>query len=156
MPIGIARDTTYGTCQALSTCKAQPCRHSIGHVTHIVTETMDVNNRHRGGSNYRCQACTFRIKRFHIGSCVMGVSLFTDQFLSGKGQRISTWVTTTDTRDNEPYFPSFLFSESFQYCIQIQICPNRYPRVSGGRSPNDYNSNRQHWKTVWTKTNLLA
>ena len=31
-----------------------------------------------------------------------------------------------------------------------------YPRVSGGRSPNDYNSNRQHWKTVWTKTNLLA
>ena len=29
-----------------------------------------------------------------------------------------------------------------------------YPRVSGGRSPNDYNSNRQHWKTVWTRTNL--
>ena len=61
-----------GPRQALSTCTHQ-WRHSIRHVTRIVTHIMDVNNRH-GGSNYRCQACTFTIKRFHNGSCAAGVS----------------------------------------------------------------------------------
>ena len=46
---------------------------------------MDVNNRH-GGSNYRCQACTFTIKRFHNGSCAVGVSLYWS--FSDKGQGI--------------------------------------------------------------------
>ena len=95
---------TYGTRQALSTCKAHPCRHSIHHVTRIVMQTMDVNNRHRGGSNYRCQACTFRIKRFHNGSCAVGVSLFIDHFLSGKGRIISTCVTTTETMNHISHY----------------------------------------------------
>ena len=69
-----------GPRQALSTCTHR-WRHSIRHVTRIVTHTMDVNNRH-GGSNYRCQACTFTIKRFHNGSCAVGVSLYTDHFLT--------------------------------------------------------------------------
>ena len=55
MPMWTAR--LDGPRQALSTCTHR-WRHSICHVTRIVTHTMDVNNR-RGGSNYRYQACTF-------------------------------------------------------------------------------------------------
>ena len=86
---------------------------------------MDVNNQHRGGSNYRCQTCTFRIKRFHNGSCALGVSLFTDHFLSGKGQIISTCVTTTETTNRISHH--FYFQNHFNIGMsgnQIQICPN--------------------------------
>ena len=56
-----------------------------------------------------------------------------------------------------------LFGDSREVTHRItsKFCDDKedillYPRVSGGRSPNDDNSNRQHWKTVWTKTNLPA
>ena len=103
-----------GPRQALSTFTHR-WRHSIRHVTRIVTHTMDVNNRH-GGSNYRCQACTFTIKRFHNGSCAVGVSLYTDHFLTktrelGKDK----FYRCYNHRDNEPYFSPFLFRESLHY-----------------------------------------
>ena len=82
MPMWTAR--LDGHRQALSTCTHR-WRHSIRHVTRIVTHTMDVNNRH-GGSNYRCLACTFTIKRFHNGSCAVGFSLYWS--FSDKSQRI--------------------------------------------------------------------
>ena len=76
-------------------------RHSIRHVTRIVTHAMDVNNRH-GGSNYRCQACTFTIKRFH--NLTKARELGKDKFC---------WCY--NHRDNQPYFSPFLFSESLHY-----------------------------------------
>ena len=84
---------------------------------------MDVNNRHHGGSNYRCQTCTFRFRRFHNGPCAVhvGVSFFTDHFLSGRGQRISTCVTTTETTNRiSNYF-------CFQNHFNIGICGNPIP-----------------------------
>ena len=70
------------------------------------------------------KACTFRIKRFHNGSCAVGVSLFTDHFLSGKGQRISTCVSTTETMNRISHH--FYFQNHFNIGMsgnQIQICP---------------------------------
>ena len=103
-----------GPRQALSTCTHR-WRHSIRHVTRIVTHTMDVNNLH-GGSNYRWQACTFTIKRFHNGSCAVGVSLYTDHFLT-KARELGKdkFYWCYNHRDNEPYLSLFLFSESLHY-----------------------------------------
>ena len=76
------RETLSGTCTALVTGRSARVRY-IRVVTVYVTwhvlwrKQLDVNNRHRGGSNYRRQAYTFRIKRFHNGSCAVEVSLFT-------------------------------------------------------------------------------
>ena len=118
-----ARDSTALIRRLSSTCTHR-WRHSIRHVTRIVTHTMDVNNRH-GGANYRCQACTFTIKRFHNGSCAMGVSLYTDHFLTiarELGKDKFNWCY--NHRNNEPYFSLFLFSESLHYWNERQLNSN--------------------------------
>ena len=130
------RETLPGTCTALVTGRSARVRY-IRVVTVYVTwhvlwrKQLDVNDRHRGGSNYGRQAYTFRIKRFHNGSCAVGVSLFTDhhQFLGGKGQRISQGISTciTNTETTNRISHHFCFQNHFNIeisCNQIHICPN--------------------------------
>ena len=62
-----------------------------------------------------------------MGPCAAGVSFFTDHFLSGRGQRISTCVATTETTNRTSHY--FCFQNHFNIGMsmsgnQIQICPN--------------------------------
>ena len=71
-------------------------------VTRIVTNTMDVNNRKCGGSNWWCQACTFRIEPWVL--------------FSSNDQRIlpsQLNCVTNNYRDHKPNFSLFLLSESW-------------------------------------------
>ena len=91
-----------------------------------VNITMDVNNRHHGGSNYRCQTCTFRIRRFHNGPCAVGVSFLTSfsQWQKPENFYLCT-VTAIETTNRISNY--FCFQNHFNIGIcgnPIQICRN--------------------------------